>query len=486
MSSFHRGMYGIAMLVIGCSQSSTLGNGAPSQGGEAEDVNTPSITELDAYSKLELALSGKPHSTPPHAGHDAHGAHEGHGAHGNGHNDGHDCEGTDAHGAEQPEPIRDAAAETAQRLIALAADSIGDNAHNGLPDFDPGDGGWDFVLSSSATSHSERASPENTYGATALGLWSAPAPVRTQPRSVAALVDAYLGASRRAEVDSSPDLVWLVSMADEHQNPGYAELARQRYDAARDRLGGVEAVARDLVQRRVRANADGLVTYDLAWLGLGAAALSRAFPSADYANDVATVTRICAEALALTGTEPAAFDLEDRSEPYYVQGVAGALLALSLDPATRNFTPQVRRILFDEQLSDGGFGFNSAYPTANLQASAQVILALVLADPTPRAIRRAQRAARWVVSRHRAGGGFEAQAGLESPLLDAEILLALRVAYAGPRDDSRELGSVTDADDVTPVDTVVASSQSALRVLGDQPSLGSPALLAAQSSVTRR
>src|SRR5262249_41853022 len=64
--------------------------------------------------------------------------------------------------------VRHAIGAAAARIAALQADTIGDNAHNGLVDSDPDDSGWDFIISPSATQHSPAKSPTNLFGAIGL------------------------------------------------------------------------------------------------------------------------------------------------------------------------------------------------------------------------------------------------------------------------------------------------------------------------------
>jgi hypothetical protein len=90
--------------------------------------------------------------------------------------------------------IRAALRRGADRLAALQADTIGDNAGNGVTDTDPDDGGWDFIIAPSATSHTPSASPTNLYGETALGAWAA---VDSGSAGNRALADGLAGGSGR-------------------------------------------------------------------------------------------------------------------------------------------------------------------------------------------------------------------------------------------------------------------------------------------------
>jgi len=126
----------------------------------------------------------------------------------------------------------------ASRLASLQADTIGDNARNGLDDPDPDDGGWDFLLPSSATSHSAATSPPNIFGETGLGVWAAVDSRLAGTRALVAALDAGTGMQRNPDIDSAPDIVFGVLLAELADNPGFAGLARARYDAKRAANGG--------------------------------------------------------------------------------------------------------------------------------------------------------------------------------------------------------------------------------------------------------
>src|SRR5215468_7454878 len=176
--------------------------------------------------------------------------------------------------------VRRAIRGAAARLAALQADTIGDNARNGVIDSDPDDGGWDFIVPPGATQHTVAASPTNLFGAIGLAAWAAVDTGSAGNRALVTALDAGLGMQRDPDVDSAPDFVFGVLLADLADNPGFADIARQHYDAKRAShtdAAGLGAFVRDA---RHAENDDGLIPYDVGWFVLAAAALDEAFPGA--------------------------------------------------------------------------------------------------------------------------------------------------------------------------------------------------------------
>ncbi|HWA72313.1 MAG TPA: hypothetical protein VG937_08270 [Polyangiaceae bacterium] len=312
------------------------------------------------------------------------------------------------------------------RLSDLQADSIGDNAHNGLSDSDPDDGGWDWLLAPSATSHSGTASPDNLYGSIALAPWALLRAGAHGFRLSTTVLDAALGMQRNPQVDSPPDFVYLVLLSDLTDNAGFSALAKERYDARLASAGGARAFAERVRDQRHAQTYDGLIAYDLAWLTLGASALAAAFPGAGYDADANTYAQVVAD--DLTASTPL-FDFRDPSEAFYTQGLSWSLVALSHDHSAPRLFSEARTRLLDAQLPEGAWGWNSASPAANLQATAEAVQALALSSGNHRSVRRSQqRAAHWLISQQAANGGWLYAADQESPFLDAEIGLALYLA----------------------------------------------------------
>jgi hypothetical protein len=349
------------------------------------------------------------------------------------------------------------------RLAALQADIIGDSARNGLIDSDPDDGGWDFLLSPTATSHSASVSPENLYGATGLVHWALLRAGSHSPRWHAAALSTALGIQNNAQVDSPPDFVYLVLLSDLTEDAGLSQLARARYDAKLADVGGARALAERVRDQRHAQGYDGLIAYDLAWLSLGASALDAAFPAAGYDADAKAYAEVIVQDLSASTPN---FDYRDANEAFYVQGLAWSLVALARSHTAPELRGEVRSLLLDAQLANGAGGWNAAYPSANLQATAQSVQALALTQGARPSARRAeQRASNWLLSQQAANGGYLYSAAEESPSLDAEVGLALFLAgtSAGVRDGLSAEG--------------VATATQALGVDGDSPPLAQPSPL---------
>jgi hypothetical protein len=330
-------------------------------------------------------------------------------------------------------PFRDACFEkrgarenltrVALRLADLQADSVEDNAHNGASDLDPDDGGWDFDVEINQTSHLATASPENTYGATGLGIWAAVRAGAERPRLLTSLLDAALGIGRNPSVDSPPDFVYLVLLAELFENPELSALARRHYDARLAVEGGAEALATRVREARHAAGYDGLIAYDISWLMLGAAALESAFPGAGYSADADTYARVVSS--DVTASAPY-FDVRDARENFYVHGLSWTLVALSHLGSAPSAFQQVRSRLLAQQVASGGFRFNADFPDANLQATAHAVQALALSGRgRASSFAAIRRATRWLRSAQQRGGGWLSAATAENTLLDAEIALAL-------------------------------------------------------------
>ncbi|HET9932342.1 MAG TPA: hypothetical protein VFQ35_16675, partial [Polyangiaceae bacterium] len=166
-------------------------------------------------------------------------------------------------------PVRAAIGSAAERLCDLAADRVGDPAHNGASDDDPDDGAWDWVLSPTALSHSPAASPENLYGSVALGPWAALRLGLAEMRNRQTLYNAFAGARANPNVDSPPDFVFLSLLGDVVTGAA-PRLAKARYDAKVAQAGGARALASSIRDAHAASATDGLVAYDLAWLALAA------------------------------------------------------------------------------------------------------------------------------------------------------------------------------------------------------------------------
>ncbi len=326
---------------------------------------------------------------------------------------------------------RRALGAAAARLAALQADTIGDNAHNGVDDADPDDGGWDFIVAPTATEHSTAASPSNIFGATALGAWAAIASHSAGHRALTTALDAGLGMQQDPDVDSAPDVVFGVLLADLADNPGFAEIARARYDARRAAhtdAAGLGAFVRDA---RHAASEDGLIPYDVGWFVLAAAALDSAFPHVWYDRDASALAGIVVDDLASAAPD---FDFRNPAEGFYGTGLAWSLVSSAWLHDTRLFR-DVRGQLLAQQHTDGAWGTSGAQPADDLQVTAHALQTLALTDGSSASRRAEQRAARFLLGAQAASGGWADATGHELPLVDADIALGLMLSQTEAGED---------------------------------------------------
>lgn len=279
-----------------------------------------------------------------------------------------------------------------------------------MVDADPDDGGWDFTLAAGASAHTAAASPENLYGATALGLWAARTSGCDSMRLFEGALDAGLGMQARPEVDSPPDFVFGIRLADLADNPGFATLARARYDAKLAANGGAAGLATLIRDFRHNNNADALIPYDLGWLVLGAAALDDALPAAGYHADADTYANIADAALASPY-----FDLDDETQPFYATGVAWAQVVAARVHDHSTLVHARARLLAAQQ-SDGSW-------EDDLDATAHALQTLALTNYHPPHV--ARRGAHWLVEAQATSGAWIDPANIETPQVEGEILLGL-------------------------------------------------------------
>jgi len=336
--------------------------------------------------------------------------------------------------------LRRSVGRGASRIADLQADAIGDNAHNGLSDPDPDDGGWDFTLPATATAHSANPSPPNLFGATGLGVWVAIDLGAARTRALVTTLDTGLGIQRNAQIDSAPDFVFGVLLAELADNAGFADLARQRYDAKRAASGGAAGLGARIRDARHRGGDDGLIAYDLGWLTLGAAALDAAFPGAGYRADADTYAQLVLDDLHAATPR---FDPENGHEGFYITGLAWSLVAAS-HQGDRDTLRALREILLRNQRGDGAWGTNADQPAPDLQATAHALQTLALTGIGRDSRQAVRRATRWLLGQQAASGGWPDASHIELPLVDADIVLGLTLSRPHAGDDLL----VPDADDV--------------------------------------
>jgi hypothetical protein len=329
--------------------------------------------------------------------------------------------------AESAPAVRASIIGAASRLCDLQADVHGDNSRNGFVDDDPDDGGWDWQMASSATSHSSSPSPTNLYGATGLGLWTA-LQFGSRLRVRTALMETYWGIEQNPEIASAPDVVLLTLMSGRHSDGRYADLARERYDKRIEAAGDASLLAAKIRDDRHAAGADGLIAYDLAWFALAARELGQRFPGSGYHADF---TRFVATVLDDLNSSAPDFDYRDAHEGYYVTGLAWSMLVCSWSPRSRASFDDLRSRLLNQQLSSGAWPHNADYLQANLQATAHALIAFGLTGPREPA-QVVNSAVSWIASQQNDNRGWSYGPEQEYPLLDAEAALGMYLVHARP------------------------------------------------------
>ena len=358
-----------------------------------------------------------------------------------------------------------------RRQVRLQADIVGDNARNGYVDEDPDDGGWDFDLTPATAEHSSAPSPSNTYGVTAIGGWMAGLVSRGSRLPVAArwmvsALDTFIGAERRAEVDSAPDFAFFALLTLHTHNPGFAEMARERYEAKVSAAGTPQALGQDIRQRRGNAGQAGLIPFDLGWLVVAALSLDTAFPGQGYADHARVYGGIVADDIV----DPSGFfKPNDAAQAFHTQGLAWAAIALHCGSNRRARAQRLRRRLLRRQLADGSWPWNETFAGSDYQSTAAALLGLRLLPARMRPARAAAGAAvAWLASRQLPNGGWQYAPGRENTEVNSEILLALALAEGhGHRRERRKRAPAGD-------DGVVATLRSGLRQPRGERPIASP------------
>jgi hypothetical protein len=326
-----------------------------------------------------------------------------------------------------PDPLKyrtSALRSGGNRLCDLQADITEDNANNGDPDDDPQDGGWDWEVSPGTDHHSTQPSPQNTYGEIGYGLWAAQHSRATDSRFAVALQDVVQGIENRSEVDSPPDFAFLVLLSLTTKQGEMQDLARQRYDAKLQQYGGgTSGLINYIRQVRHSSNADGLIPYDLGHLVFSAWALDFAFPFRGYRQHARQYGAAVAQEIGPQGY----FNIEDASEPYYIQGLAWAAMAISWSGADRQQLLVLRNKLLQLQQANGSWYWNADYPQASVQATAAAVQGLALAFPHRlAALWSALRGSQWLAGQQLdTTGGWLSDSGAENSLVTSEVMSAL-------------------------------------------------------------
>jgi len=318
--------------------------------------------------------------------------------------------------------------EAAARISNTQADIIGDNAHNGEPDSDPNDGGWDFIIdgTDAGAVHTASASPNNTYGITGLGALLDFVKNGTG-RSLITCIDCFSGMVLQSGApDRGPDYAFAEVLSKATASDFYAEVARDRWITKLASFGGARAFGELIRDSRHSQNFDGLIPWDINLYILSGVRLEKKFGNTpyDFRSDILEFANVIEEDLNAT---PPLFDHTDSAEEAYNLGLAGALMALKVsrtgDAALRD---DIRSRLLAQQKPSGAWPYNDVFTGDDEQTTAYVIIAFsILGNDTVVRAAGADGSA-WLVSVQAAHGGWDlGGSGTEVTEVDSECAVAI-------------------------------------------------------------
>ena len=334
----------------------------------------------------------------------------------------------------------------ADRLLALQADITEDNAGNGAPDADPGDGGWDWDVDPAATQHSAQASSKNSYGVTALGILELCA-YSGEPRYWTALFDVYAGIAADPEIDSCGDFRFLVRLSELTHDPTYASLARARYDARIGAHGSATAFAEEIRDTHfAHGRANGLIPWDIGLCATDAAALDVYFPGSGYDADAdAMANVIYADSFE---DNPGYFDESDSTENYWAMGIAGILSSFEAAHLYQAEAATLAQALIDYQNDGiaksppGAWDWNDTHGGGDYQTTAYVVMALTAYGSDEGRI-AAVDGVDWLISEQRPNGSWHREGHDEYTEEEGEILTAIALAVGQENPTAVTLASFT-------------------------------------------
>jgi hypothetical protein len=266
------------------------------------------------------------------------------------------------------------------------------------------DGGWDWNIDPSNTSHSANASPTNTYGATAQGILGSYI-VHKRAAELNALVTTYNGMNADPNINAGADWSFLVRLSKVTGNSAYANLAKSRYDARRTVRGGSTAWADTLMYVRavVQGYPNGIIPWDLNLLTVAAAELNSYFPGQGYDADADTFAmKIYGD---IYNNTPGYFDETDQTEWWWTLGIAGALESFVVSGNYPTEATQLYNTLLGFQNVAGYWDWNSDYTGGDYQTTAYAIMAMV-AYGGAETNSSADNGALWLKSEQKANGSW--------------------------------------------------------------------------------
>ncbi|MCD4730922.1 MAG: hypothetical protein K8R74_10000, partial [Bacteroidales bacterium] len=324
------------------------------------------------------------------------------------------------------------------------ADITEDNAGNGNPDVpdDPDDGGWDWILTSPAFTHSTAASPPNIYGATAQGLYYAY--LKTGDATYKTALDDAAGVmSINAGIRSAADLIFLMLYDDLPSVAGtiYQDAARAKYDARITTYGSATLFAQYIRDVRALSHGypNGIIAWDIGAWARVAAMLHDRYPGNGYDSDADDIAEVIYQDSFMLN--PGYFDIysDNGWDPtyatvdyyWYTLGITGLIDAFNFANVHTSDIPILISILMNCQYPSGAFSFSYGANTLDedWQSTAYAVMSLAMLDQDTYQT-NINDAGDWIASTQDVSGGWVYGSGNHYPEIGGENTAALY--FGGP------------------------------------------------------
>ena len=337
-------------------------------------------------------------------------------------------------------------------LRQFQSDISEDNAGNGSggsesPN-DPEDGGWDWALNWNTDPHfhSTSASPTNTYGATAQGLYWA---YLKSPNAGlwTALLDAanFMVAAGPNVIRSGADMKFLMLFDDLYDDEvaptsTYSDAARAKYDGRITFYGSATALAQFIRDaRNGQGYSDGLIAWDVGIFAVVAQMLDARYPGNGYDADADAVAEVLWQ--DSFNDSPGYFDVVDDQgyDPGYADadfwmynlGLTGLIDAFDASGSHTSDLPWLLTTLLASQTSEGAFSYQYGANAGDEDWQSTAYSAMSLHDyDAATYVAEIAHAAYWTGATQHAGGGWVYDSGDHYTEVSGENTVALSFGEA--------------------------------------------------------
>jgi len=291
-----------------------------------------------------------------------------------------------------------ALANGADYLRKMQADVTEDNAGNGNPDVpdDPDDGGWDW--STAAFTHSTAASPQNIYGATALGLYYSylESPNAGNFTAMKDAADFIVAAVPPNPPRSGGDMKFLLLFNDLYSSvvgptTVYADAAKAKYDDRITVYGSATLFAEYIRDARgvSQGYANGIIAWDIGIFAVIAQMLYDTY-GGTYDVDADDIAEVLWQ--DSYNSNPGLFDVigdqgfdptwTDKNFWWYTLGITGLIDAFSASGNHASEIPDLVNILLESQYSSGGISgsYGANTDDEDWQSTAYAMMTLGVLD----------------------------------------------------------------------------------------------------------